>query len=168
VARGPWQPSSSGAPERRSAGRRLRRGDGRVVVRLGADFLPVLDVLHLAVLAYHEDGARGEPGDRAVLDLDAVSGPEGALAEVRERLDGRHAGGAAPALLRKRQIAADRPDFDARAELPRLLVEAPRLGVAGRRVLRRHRAQDHDPAQPLAELHRRAPVSYCGEIGRLL
>src|SRR5206468_3248201 len=99
----------------RSAGGRLRRGQRRVVVRLGSDLLHVLDVLHLAVLADHEDRARGEPGDRTVLDLDPVSGPEGALAEVGERLDGGDPGRAAPALLRERQVAADRPDLDVAA-----------------------------------------------------
>src|SRR5439155_22834740 len=98
----------------------------------------------LAVLAHHEDRARGEPGDRTVLDLHAVGGTEGALAEVGERLDGRHPRGAAPALLRERQIAADRPDLDPGAELRRFLVEASRLGVAGRGVERWHRAPDHD------------------------
>src|SRR6266481_1694920 len=80
------------------------------------------------------------------------------LAEVGERLDGRHPGGAAPALLRERQIAADRPDLDAGAELRRFLVEAPCLGVAGRGVERRHRAQDHDLALRLAQLDRFEPV----------
>src|SRR5206468_3477622 len=78
------------------AHRRLRRGQRRLVVRLGADLLHVLDVLHSAVLANHEDRARGEAGDRSVLDLDPVGGTEGALAEVGDRLDARDPGGAAP------------------------------------------------------------------------
>src|SRR5262249_17908798 len=112
----------------------FRRGQRRVVVRLGPDLLHVFDVLHLAVPADHENPPRGEPGDRAVLDLDPVSRAEGALAEVGERLDGADTGGAAPALLRERQIATDRPDLDVAAELRRFLVESARLGVAGWRV----------------------------------
>jgi hypothetical protein len=42
-------------------------------------------VLHLAVLADHEDLVRGEPGDQSVVDLDPVGGDEGPIAEVGER-----------------------------------------------------------------------------------
>src|SRR5262249_40862968 len=166
-------PPRAAAPRSRiarvaSARRRLRRGERRVVVRLGSDLLHVLDVLHLAVLADHEHRARGEPGDRSVLDLDAVGGAEGAVAEVGERLDGRDPRGATPASLGERQIAADRPDLDAPAQLRGFLVEASRLGVAGRGVERGHGAQDHDLALRLAQLDGLEPVVERREIGRVL
>src|SRR5439155_4050259 len=76
--------------------------------------------------------------------------------------------GAAPALLREWQIAADRPDLDPGAELRRFLVEASRLGVAGRGVERWHRAQDHDLALRLAQLDGLEPVVEDGEVRRVL
>src|SRR5262249_11740948 len=82
-------------------------------------------------------------------------------------LDVGDASGAAPALLCEGQVHADRPHLDAGAELPCLLVEAARLGVADGRVERRHGAQHDDLALAAAESHGLEPVVHRDEAGRI-
>src|SRR5262245_40048587 len=77
-----------------SAGGLAGGHEGGFVVGLAGDLLDVLDVLDLAVLADDEHRARGEALERAVADEDAVGPADRAVAEVGQRLDPAHPGGA--------------------------------------------------------------------------
>src|SRR5262249_27654442 len=101
------------------------------------------------------------------LHEDAVLLTELALAEVRQRLLVCDPGGAAPSLLRERQVHADCPHLDV-AELGGLLVEAPRLRVAHRRVEGRGRAEEQDLAARVGKVRGAGAPIRRALIGRAL
>src|ERR1035438_5534383 len=138
---------------------RLQR---RFVIRMIGDFLYIFRVAHPIVPVDHENGAAF---DTQVLNQRAVVGAEGGVLVIGEHLHLIHGEGAAPALLRERQVHADSQNIDAR-QGGRRFIEPLGLRIANRRIERWHHADDSDVAGGICQRHRLQAAIDHAEIRR--